>query len=171
MIKIIKEQKIIEKKNKELKFKEEKQKIKKELIKKLKTGEKTNNEVVDKIIIKKEFKYLEELTDEEINESKDNYIVIDPGKRTILQMMQQKNNKTNILTYTSKQRTFDIKTNKFKKKLKNYKIKNKMIELETELSKTCCRTVDVKEFKNYIKKRNEIYDKMELLYEKSKYNK
>ena len=83
-------------------------------------------------------------------------------------MMQQKNNKTNILTYTSKQRTFDIKTNEFKKKLKNYKIKNKMIELETELSKTCCRTVDVKEFKNYIKKRNEIYDKMELLYEKSK---
>ena len=108
------------------------------------------------------------MTDEEINESKNNYIVIDPGKRTILQMMQYKNNKTNILTYTSKQRTFEIKTNEFKKKLKNYKIKNKMIELETELSKTCCRTVDIEEFKNYIKKRNGIYDNMELLYEQSK---
>ena len=108
------------------------------------------------------------MTDEEINESKNNYIVIDPGKRTILQMMQYKNNKTKILTYTSKQRTFEIKTNEFKKKLKNYKIKNKMIELETELSKTCCRTVDIEEFKNYIKKRNDIYDNMELLYEQSK---
>jgi hypothetical protein len=127
-----------------------------------------DNVIVNNIIIKKEFKYLEEMTDEEINESKNNYIVIDPGKRTILQMMQYKNNKTNILTYTSKQRTFEIKTNEFKKKLKNYKIKNKMIELETELSKTCCRTVDIEEFKNYIKKRNGIYDNMELLYEQSK---
>jgi hypothetical protein len=45
-------------------------------------------------LIEKDFKYLEDLNNKELKNIKDNYIVIDPGKRTILQMFNHK--KTNF---------------------------------------------------------------------------
>ena len=138
-----------------IKFKEKKIKNKKEYIEKIK-----NNTIV----IKKEFEYLEKISDEEINKI-NNYIVIDPGKKAIFKMMNKDNK---ILSYTTKQRKFEIKTIKFKKQINKYKNKTNIIELEKKLVTTCAKTIDFNKFIEYIQIKQNIYEEMQILYEKSK---
>jgi hypothetical protein len=57
----------------------------------------------------KEFKYLEEINDKELNKVKNNYIFIDLRKRTLLQMLD--NNKSKYLSYSNHQRIKEIHRN------------------------------------------------------------
>ena len=120
----------------------------------------------DPSLIVKEFKYIDDLKDEELNNIKNNYIVIDPGKRTILQMFNHTKDK--ILTYTSRQRTFEKKSLKFTRKLLNNKKNKKIIEKETSLSEYSCKTCDIEKYKSFIKCKYENYKELQNFYELSK---
>ena len=152
---------IIREKNK--KNKEEKL-IELKLKKQIKTKEYVKNLKEKKIIPEKEFKYLEELNETEIKKIK-NYIVVDPGKRTILQMM---NKDKKVLTYTNKQRKKEINSLKFTKEINNYRKKSGILKLEKAFENTCSKSCNLEKFKNYIKTKNKLYPELQKLYELSK---
>ena len=70
-----------------------------------------------------EFPYLEELEKDEIEELKNtNKIYVDPGKKTLLMMM---NDNGNYLNYTNRKHLSKTKRLKYQKLLQNYKDKKK----------------------------------------------
>ena len=143
----------------------EKIKEKKELEKQDKTDI-TNKKIKElkKINDYKEFRYLEDLTEEELTLISKNYVVVDPGKRVLLYMM---NAKGKILKYSNKQRTKEQQINNNKNQIEKYKIKSGITALEKTLLNTCCKTCNIKKFENYILLKNQVYKKLQILYEKS----
>ena len=125
--------------------KEEQQKIKEEIKK---------NMVENKINSGIDFKYLEDLNDNELEELKNNnWVVIDPGVKTLLYM---KNKKGKILKYTNKKHVRKTKRLKYQKLLQNYRNKNNILETEKELSNYNSRSCNLKIFKEYILNKNRI---------------
>ena len=125
--------------------KEEQQKIKEEIKKNIKEN-KLNNGI--------DFKYLEELNDNEIDEIKNNnWIVIDPGKKTLLYM---KDKKGKILKYTNRKHVRETKRIKYQKLLQNYRNKNNISEIENELSNYNSKSCNLEKFKEYILNKNRI---------------
>jgi hypothetical protein len=125
--------------------KEEQQKIKEEI--KKNTEENKINSNID-------FKYLEDLNDNELEEIKNNnWVVIDPGKKTLLYM---KDKKGKILKYTNKKHVKETKRIKYQKLLQNYRNKNNISEIENELKNYNSKTCNLEKFKTYILNKNRI---------------
>ena len=112
--------------------------------------------------------YIDELTDY-TNIKNKKIVAIDPGKSDILNCIDNDIN-GNQFRYTQDSRRKECKIKKYAKiilELKKEKIDNKtIIEHETELSKFNRKTLIIKEFKEYIKKKSEINSKLYKFYEK-----
>jgi hypothetical protein len=101
-----------------------------------------------------QFKYLDDLEDEEIFKlKKSNWVVVDPGKNTLLQM---KNKRGRTFRYTNKNYLFDTKRFKYLKLLQRYKNKCKISKIENELSNYNSKTCNYKKFKEFIFYKNKI---------------
>ena len=143
----------LEQKEKKDKAKQEFKKLPKEEQQKIKDEIKKNNEE-NKINSNIDFKYLEDLNDNELEEIKNNnWVVIDPGKKTLLYM---KDKKGKILKYTNKKHVRKTKRIKYQKLLQNYRNKNNISEIENELSNYNSKTCNLEKFKTYILNKNRI---------------
>ncbi len=143
----------LEQKEKKDKAKEEFKKLSKEEKQKIKEDIK-NEKIKSKIDNDNDFKYLEDLKNDELDEIKNNnWVVIDPGKKTLL-YMKDKNGR--ILRYTNKKYVKKTRRLKYEKLLQNYKNKNNIINIETELSNYNSRSCNIEKIKNYILNKNRI---------------
>lgn len=143
----------LEQKEKKDKAKEEFKKLPKEEQQKIKDEIKKNNEE-NKINNNINFKYLEDLNNNELEEIKNNnWVVIDPGKKTLLYM---KDKKGKILKYTNIKHVRKTKRIKYQKLLQNYRNKNNISEIENELSNYNSKTCNLEKFKTYILNKNRI---------------
>jgi hypothetical protein len=157
-----KEELIKKKKDEQVKLKLEKKLLKdkeKEAYKKLSKEEKLKlkeqknkeNKLTTKYI---EFPYLEELDDKQYNELKNgNWVVCDPGMRTILYM---KNKDGITYRYTNRMHMNKTKRLKYQKLIKNYKDKKEITKIENKLSEFNSKSCNLDEFKKFIKNKNEI---------------
>ena len=157
----IKQQKIKYNNEKEIKRKleqKDKRDKEKEEFKKL-----TKEEKEIKINNKAEFKYINKLSKEKLEELKTkNKIYVDPGKRSIFYMMDD-NEK--IFNYTNKQRVKETKRLIIQDKVKRYKDENNITMIENKLSNYNSKTVNYEKFKEYIKAKSLINNKLFKEYE------
>jgi len=113
--------------------------------------------------------YIDELTDYTIIKNK-KIVCIDPGLSDILYCVDNDNKDANKFRYTQDSRRKECKIKKYAKiilEFKKEKIDGKtVIEYETELSKLNRKTLIIKDFKEYIKKKSEINNKLYKFYEK-----
>ena len=113
--------------------------------------------------------YIDELTDY-TNIKNKKLVCIDPGKSDILYCIDDDNKEANEFRYTQDSRRKECKIKKYAKiilEFKKEKIDGKtVIEYETELSKLNRKTLTIKDFKEYIKKKSEINNKLYKFYEK-----
>ena len=135
-------------KNDKKKLQEEKKKVKKEEYIKNKPKK------IEKPI---EFPYIDDVDKEEL---KGNHIFIDPGKRTLLNMM---NDDGKFFSYTNKQRISETKRLKYQTILKKYKDELNITPIENELSSFNSKSCNLTNYNNFITKKlstNEILYKM-----------
>ena len=113
--------------------------------------------------------YIDELTDY-TNIKNKKIVCIDPGKSDILYCVDNDNKDANEFRYTQDSRRKECKIKKYAKiilEFKKEKVDGKtIIEYETELSKLNRKTLIIKDFKEYIKKKSEINNKLYKFYEK-----
>ena len=113
--------------------------------------------------------YIDELSDY-TNIKNKKIVCIDPGLSDILYCVDNDNMKANEFRYTQDSRRKECKIKKYAKlilEFKKEKIDGKaIIEYETELSKLNRKTLIIKDFKEYIKKKSEINNKLYKFYEK-----
>jgi len=113
--------------------------------------------------------YIDELSDY-TNIKNKKIVCIDPGKSDILYCVDNDNKEANEFRYTQDSRRKECKIKKYAKiilEFKKEKIDGKtVIEYETELSKLNRKTLIIKDFKDYIKKKSEINNKLYKVYEK-----
>jgi len=113
--------------------------------------------------------YIDELTDY-TNIKNKKIVCIDPGLSDILYCVNDDNMEANEFRYTQDSRRKECKIKKYAKiilEFKKEKIDGKtIIEYETELSKLNRKTLIIKDFKEYIKKKSEINNKLYNFYEK-----
>jgi hypothetical protein len=113
--------------------------------------------------------YIDELTDY-TNIKNKKLVCIDPGKSDILYCVDNDSKDANEFRYTQDSRRKECKIKKYNKiilEFKKEKIDGKtIIEYETELSKLNRKTLIIKDFKEYIKKKSEINNKLYKFYEK-----
>jgi transposase len=113
--------------------------------------------------------YIDELTDY-TNIKNKKIVAIDPNKSDILYCVDDDNKDANEFRYTQDSRRKECKIKKYAKiilEFKKEKIDGKtVIEYETELSKLNRKTLIIKDFKEYIKKKSEINNKLYKFYEK-----
>jgi hypothetical protein len=113
--------------------------------------------------------YIDELTDY-TNIKNKKIVCIDPGKSDILYCVDNDNKDANEFRYTQDSRRKECKIKKYAKiilEFKKEKIDGKtVIEYETELSKLNRKTLIIKDFKEYIKNKSEINNKLYKFYEK-----
>ena len=113
--------------------------------------------------------YIDELTDY-ANIKKKKIVAIDPNKSDILYCVDNDNKNANEFRYTQDSRRKECKIKKYSKiilEFKKEKVEGKtIIEYETELSKLNRKTLIIKDFKEYIKKKSEINNKLYKFYEK-----
>jgi hypothetical protein len=153
------EEKEIKKQEKQVqqnKLKEENRK-KRELEKKEK--KETKKEVLH------EFPYIDEVSKDFLDGK---HLFIDPGKRSLLTMMDDDGN---YFSYTNKQRIKETKRIKYSSLLKNYKDKQHITEIENTLSLFNSKTCDIKNFKEYIKEKLKVNDAIAKLYQNEKFRK
>jgi hypothetical protein len=141
----------LEKKLKKDKEKEEYKKLSKTEKASLKESKKKEIKV-DKYI---EFPYLEELNNDQYNNLKNNnnWIVCDPGKKSLFYMMNQ-DGKT--LNYTNRCHVNKTRRIKYQKLLHNYRDKNNITTIENILSGYNSKSCIIDNFKNFINKKNEL---------------
>jgi hypothetical protein len=113
--------------------------------------------------------YIDELPDY-TNIKNKKIVAIDPGKSDILYCVNSDNKESKEFRYTQNSRRKECKIKKYAKiilEFKKEKIDEKtVIEYETELSKLNRKTLIIKDFKDYIKKKSEINNKLYKFYEK-----
>ena len=113
--------------------------------------------------------YIDELTDY-ANIKNKKIVAIDPNKSDILYCVDNDNKEANEFRYTQDSRRKECKIKKYAKiilEFKKEKVEGKtIIEYETELSKLNRKTLIIKDFKEYIKKKSEINNKLYKFYEK-----
>jgi hypothetical protein len=113
--------------------------------------------------------YIDELTDY-TNIKNKKIVCIDPGTSDILYCVDNDTKDANEFRYTQNSRRKECKIKKYAKiilEFKKEKIDGKtVIEYETELSKLNRKTLIIKDFKEYIKKKSEINNKLYKFYEK-----
>ena len=112
----------------------------------------------------KEFIKITDLNNDEIDElKKRNKVYIDPGKNTLLQMMDDKKI---YYRYTRKQRAFELKQKKYSLLLNNYKTKHRIKNYETLLSKSVgnSRSCMYTKYKAYLEARQVILHELLMKY-------
>ena len=116
--------------------------------------------------------YIDELNDYTYIKNK-KIIAIDPNKSDILYCVDNDNKKANEFRYTQDSRRKECKIKKYAKiilEFKKEKVDENTIttitEYETELSKLNRKTLIINDFKEYIKKKSEINNKLYTFYEK-----
>jgi len=90
-----------------------------------------------------------------------NYVVVDPGKRDLMTMM---NNKGETLTYSNSQRIKETKRFKYQRLLHNHRDELGILPIEKGLNGLNCKTTNIDLFKFYIKEKNKINSKLYPLY-------
>jgi hypothetical protein len=159
-----KEDLIKKKKDEQVKIKLEKKILKdkeKEAYKKLskeekiKLKEQKNTENKNKLTTKYiEFPYLEELNETQYNDfKKDNWVVCDPGKRTLMYM---KNKDGITYKYTNRMHMNKTKRLKYQRLIKNYKDIKEITPIENKLSDFNSKSCILDKFKKFIKNKNEL---------------
>jgi hypothetical protein len=120
----------------------------------------------ENILIKQEeneLKYINDLNDEELKLVKTKKIIsCDPGKHNLIYMLDEENNK---LRYTAPQRRYESNKKRNSIILQKEKNKYQIIEEETKLSKYNCKTNNINKFKEYIKEKIKLNDKIKDFYE------
>jgi len=122
------------------------------------------------VTTKTEFQYITVLDEKTIS---DNYVVIDPGKKSLLKILGKNGVK---MSYSYARRKKEIKTEYFNKKIRKIKkkikekIETEINKLEIALTKNSCKTVNKIKFMEYIKDIYEIKDKITEEQIKSKCN-
>lgn len=112
-----------------------------------------------------EFPYIDEVSKDFLDGK---HLFIDPGKRTLLTMMDDDGN---YFSYTNKQRIKETKRIKYSSLLKNYKDKQHITEIENTLSSFNSKTCNIEKFKEYIKEKLKVNDTIATLYQDEKYRK
>lgn len=112
-----------------------------------------------------EFPYIDEVSKDFLDGK---HLFIDPGKRSLLTMMDDDGN---YFSYTNKQRIKETKRIKYSSLLKNYKDKQHITEIENTLSLFNSKTCDIKNFKEYIKEKLKVNDAIAKLYQDEKFRK
>ena len=101
-----------------------------------------------------DFYNIEDLSKEQLDTLKDRNIVgCDPGKRSLVYMMDNNGNK---LQYTAPQRKRESKTKTNQRILLEERKRNGIIEKETELSLQNSKTVDYEKFKTYLVEKSKL---------------
>jgi hypothetical protein len=101
-----------------------------------------------------DFYNIEDLSKEQLDTLKERNIVgCDPGKRSLVYMMDKNGNK---LQYTAPQRKMESKSKCNQRILLEEKKRNKIIEKETELSLQNSKSVDYEKFKIYLVKKDKL---------------
>jgi hypothetical protein len=113
--------------------------------------------------------YIDELSDY-TNIKNKKIVAIDPNKADLIYCVDNDNKEANEFRYTQNSRRKECKIKKYSKiilELKKEIVDGKtVIEYETELSKLNRKTLIIKDFKEYIKKKSEINNKLYKFYEK-----
>jgi hypothetical protein len=110
----------------------------------------------------KEFVYFNELSKEKTKQlKKSKRVYIDPGKRSLLYMMDDEKKYYN---YTNATRVKGTKRLKYQRLMENYKKKTKKNGIISELSDYNSKTCDYELFKKYIKKKIEVNRKLHGFY-------
>ena len=112
-----------------------------------------------------EFPYIDELPMEAL---KGKHIFIDPGKRSLFAMMDDKGK---FCSYTNGMRIKETKRLKYQRLLKNYKDKIHITETEETLNKYNSKSCNVDKFKEYIAKKLEVNDIVVPLYQNIQFRK
>ncbi len=128
------------------------------MLKKKRKEKKPNTTIND------EFPYIDDVPLEEWKERP--VVVIDPGKKSLLTMMDQENN---FLSYTNRQRLKETKRLKHQTKLLEIKKELGIEELEQELIGLNSKTCDPDYFKAYADKKIELHDRLYRKYEEKKF--
>jgi hypothetical protein len=110
-----------------------------------------------------EFPYIDEVSKDFLDGK---HLFIDPGKRSLLTMMDDDGN---YFSYTNKQRIKETKRIKYSSLLKNYKDKQHITEIENTLSLFNSKTCDIEKFKEYIKEKLKVNDAIAKLYQDEKF--
>jgi len=125
-----------------------------------------------KIKKKEEFPYIDEVDETDLEGT---HIFIDPGKRSLLTMM---NDEGKFLSYTNQNWVSQTCRLKYQKRLENYKKKHdnkeineskKILKNEELLSDLNSKTCNYDNFKYYIEKKVEVNNKINSFYETSKF--
>ena len=106
------------------------------------------------VLQQQEFYTIEDLSKEQLDTLKDRNIVgCDPGKRSLVYMMDKNGNK---LQYTASQRKIESYGKRNQRILLEEKNKHKIIEKETTLSLQNSKSVDYDKFKKYLVEKNKL---------------
>jgi len=106
------------------------------------------------VLEEQDFYNIEDLSKKQLDTLKDKTIIgCDPGKRSLVYMMDNKGNK---LQYTSPQRKRESKTKCNQRILLYERKKNSIIEKETQLSFQNSKSVDYEKFKMYLVEKNKL---------------
>jgi len=111
-------------------------------------------------------KYIDELDNKDYDRLKDKKIVAyDPNLSDLLYCVDGTEKDRNQFRYTQDKRRKETKQKKYRDiihKLRKKKIEKKktVVDLETEISKYNRKTLDIKKFKKYLKKKNETNEKL-----------
>jgi hypothetical protein len=106
------------------------------------------------VLGEQDFYNIEDLSTEQLETLKDRTIIgCDPGKRSLVYMMDNKGNK---LQYTAPQRKRESKTKCNQRILLYERKKNGIIEKETQLSFQNSKSVDYEKFKMYLVEKNKL---------------
>ena len=119
---------------------------------------KSNISNITNITNKIEFPYIDDVNKDELIGK---HIFIDPGKRSLLTMMDD-NNK--FISYTNKEHMEKTKRLKYSKKLNAYKSDLGITTIENTLTTFNSRSCLVEDFKKYIKQKLKVNDKVVDLY-------
>jgi len=114
-----------------------------------------------KKITHEEFPYLDELNNEQVSNLLGNSIYCDPGKRDIFTFIDDNDN---VFRYSNRQRMQETKRLKYQKLQQNYKKKNKISQIESELSNFHSKSCSLQKSKEFIKKKNELNVKLIVAY-------
>ena len=106
-----------------------------------------------------EFPYIDEVNFDTLKNSyeNENYVFVDPGKNNLLYMMDKNNN---FMKYTNKQRIRETERLKIQNQIQKIKEKKDIDKIENELSNYNSKTCDYNKFKEFVKKKEEINEKV-----------
>jgi len=111
-----------------------------------------------------DFRKIDSLTKEECKKYlTDDYklVSIDPGLRKIVNIIDENNN---FYKYSACRRRFETYTKRSNEIIKTEKLKNNIINKETELSKFKSKTLKIEEYKNFILNKNKLNNDVKNFY-------